>query len=151
MRLRRTVNTKPKSGWITDDEENKGNTSEEEMSDHDSKATREKSSAWWKKVILSLPRMNVRSEQMPRIGEQCLVMKGKAGDDRSGRCSDRPETMHGQNSVSGAERRYSAKIEASRNADLCEERRDNHARPERHHVGATGKEIFRGTEIELLN
>jgi hypothetical protein len=86
---------KPKTGWVTDDEENKGNTSEEEMSDQESNAAIEKSPAWWKKIILSLPRMSVRSEELPRIGEQCLVMKGKAGDDEGqvGVVTDRKRCM----------------------------------------------------------
>jgi hypothetical protein len=95
MRLRRTVNMKPKTGWVTDDEENKGNTSEEEAPDQESNTAIEKSSAWWKKIILSLPRMSVRSKELPRIGEQCLVMKGKAGDDEGqvGVVTDRKRCM----------------------------------------------------------
>ncbi len=35
--------------------------------------------AWWRQVLSALPRMLVRSEKQPTIGQQCLVLKGKPG------------------------------------------------------------------------
>jgi hypothetical protein len=81
MKGRTTRGTDRESGWVTDEEEEKEDKARRNSGGSSSKRMDDKSAAWWRRVILTLPRMRVRSEEMPRIGQQCVVMTGKAGDD----------------------------------------------------------------------
>jgi hypothetical protein len=62
------------------DEESDGETqSTESLPGEQARLRVEAEGKWWKQVMLGLPRMKLRSETLPRIGEQCLVMTEKSG------------------------------------------------------------------------
>jgi hypothetical protein len=82
MQLRTTEKRRTgRDGWVSEEESDEEILATESTEKKQVQLTEESSATWWRRAMLGLPRMQLRSETLPRIGQQCLVLTGKAGYD----------------------------------------------------------------------